>query len=218
MGNKFIKPDPVILKGSIKYTATNLALELIRPKFFKAPAGAEASGQPDFYSWLGAPVWDAFRFLADTVIGEDGKEQTLNEELILEACLIEISQPKNIVKTAVQGTEGTIKEYINRGDFEITVDGVIVGRDANSPPDRQQMNLLRDRLNSTEALRVASGFLDFLDIDTVVVDRYKFGQIEGSRNAIGFSMELLSDTAYEIRFNKAQKSKRSAVFYTQSTF
>jgi len=71
-------------------------------------------------SWLGTPIFADLRFPDD--------------ELILESVLIEVRQTKNIQRTPVQGRNGTVKEYIADGDYDITIRGVITTPRINSYP------------------------------------------------------------------------------------
>ena len=39
--------------------------------------------------------------------------------------VIEISNTRNIVKTEIQGRDGTVKEFINNGDYQISIKGIL---------------------------------------------------------------------------------------------
>lgn len=52
--------------------------------------------------------------------GQDG-----DEDLLLESAVLDIDQPKNIVKTINQGRDVSVKEFINDGDYELSVSGIL---------------------------------------------------------------------------------------------
>lgn len=55
------------------------------------------------------------------------------DDLLLESAIIEINRTKNIVTTNVQGRDTSIKEFINNGDFQISVSGLICNHTASYP-------------------------------------------------------------------------------------
>jgi hypothetical protein len=123
---------------------------------------------------------------------------------MLDAVLIEVNQPKNIVKTSVAGRNGTVKEYVSDSDFEISITGMLVGRHANIPPDIVDKIQLTEILKAPVAVPISCNFLDMLNINSVVVTDYKFNQIEGTRNAIGVNISCVSDEPFEIKYNDAK--------------
>ena len=38
---------------------------------------------------------------------------------------MEISNTRNIVKTDIQGRDGSVKEFINNGDYQISIKGIL---------------------------------------------------------------------------------------------
>ena len=121
---------------------------------------------------------------------------------------------KNIVKTSIAGTDGTVKEYMSEGDYIINLKGVIVGETANQRPDITKLNSLVAYLKAPLSLPVSCNFLNEWLITSVVVESYKVGQREGARNIIDVEINMLSDSVIELSSSKTQKD----VFTQRSMF
>lgn len=48
-----------------------------------------------------------------------------NDFMLLESAVVELSRTKNIVSTIIQGRDGSVDEFINNGDWNITVTGML---------------------------------------------------------------------------------------------
>ena len=221
MAKNFIISPVKILTNEAKLILKSRGLEKLQAKFFKvneAKLQEEQStfgeNSPDIQSIFGHPLFDTFQFLATQFDDLEGNNIVIGAPIILESVLIEVNQTKKVVITEVQGANGNIKEYINPGDYEISLTGMIVGKNANQPPDLNLRNALEKLLNAPVALPVTSNFMDFLKINSVVVMSFRFNQIEGTRNAIGISVTMLSDVAYEIRYKEAQSAQRTFSTFT----
>lgn len=142
-------------------------------------------------SYLGTPIYSYIEFPEgsyETLIGEriDFDGVRINE------VLLEVSMAKNIITTAIQGRNGTIKEYVSDGDYTISVTGRLVNQ-SNAVPEIA-LNALKEICRVPDTLAVNCPFLQYFDITACVITDYSFTEIEGSRNQIDFSLSLLSDT------------------------
>lgn len=117
--------------------------------------------------------------------------------LEIDTVLIEISQAKNIVKTAIEGRNGTVKEYISDGDYEITMRGAIVGKNAMQYPLEEVEGLI-EILKVPDDIEIVSSFLQLFGIQNVVVESYSLPQTEGVMNMQMFEIKLVSDTPIEL--------------------
>ena len=101
---------------------------------------------------FGLPIFTNLEF-------EAGSFQTLDgdiiefQELRLDSVLMTVTMSKNIVKTAIQGKSGTVKEYVSDGDFEIDVRGVLVGNGHNVYPE-DETERLTNLLTIPEKLKI----------------------------------------------------------------
>lgn len=137
-------------------------------------------------SYLGTPVFADVRF--PSAGGGQG--------LSLQTVLVEVAQTKNIVKTAVQGRNGTQKEYVADGDYEISIRGAVVGPDGSFP--RNDVRTLIQLLQQPSAIEVVADYLRFFDIYSIVVESFRFFQQEGMENMQFFEITAASDEPIEL--------------------
>ncbi len=137
-------------------------------------------------SIFGTLVW------ADVKLNSGKRKIADLPELSLDVVLVEISQTKNIVMTAIQGRNGTVKEYINDGDFNITIRGGLFGGDAHAYPIGE-VRALDTLMKAPMSLPVISEFLRIHDIYDIVVTDYRYPQQEGFQNVQLFEINCVSD-------------------------
>lgn len=118
------------------------------------------------------------------------------DRLRYDAVLITVSQAKKIIKTEIQGRDGTVKEYIGMDDYQVSVNGIICGRNGVRP--MQEVAGLKKMLDAPIAIEVASAYLQNLGIHFLVVDSYELGEQEGSYSYQPFSINFISDVQQEL--------------------
>ncbi len=125
---------------------------------------------------------------------ESGEELTMNDAIAA------ISKQKNIVTTQLVGMDGTVKEYINDGDYGINlivgVQAVKDGKIVDEYPS-DGIALLRHFFDVKEAIYVHSDFLELFDISKVVVQNFSVTQSTES-NYQAIEISLLSDGDYNV--------------------
>lgn len=122
------------------------------------------------------------------------------ERLVMNDAIVAISRSKNIVTTQMVGMNGTVKEYINDGDYSLNIvvgvaavrDGVIVDE-----YPKEGLEELRKFLDEKQALTVESEFLKIFDIDSIVVKSFSVSQDTAS-NYQSVSISAVSDEEYNI--------------------
>lgn len=127
-------------------------------------------------------------------------------------CLVTLNLPKNIVTTALQGRNGTVKEYIADDDYQITLDAAIdsyVGNETSEErfayPKAKVAELIR-LLRLPVELIITSEFLSMFDINTVVVKDFGLSQ-ETHMNRQQLQIQMLSDEPYEIKLKNDKDVK-----------
>lgn len=206
------KSDGLNPKGQAKLLATALFNKFIKPTLFKTNEDKMAVEQgviADKTSWMGTPVFDMLSIPPFNYTDNDGNAVNISAAINFYSVILEVNQTKNIVTTAVQGRNGTVKEYISDGDYQISINGVITSQYNNVAPFEQDiayMNSVFAMLRGNVAIPVSCSFLDMFQINSMVVMDYKFGQVEGARNTISFSMNCLSDEPFEIKYTAKQTS------------
>ncbi len=125
-------------------------------------------------------------------------------EVELPDAVASVNRERRIVSTALTGRDGTVKEYINEGDWAINlVVGVQAIRDgviADEYPG-DELRELRQLLDVKEAIEVHSEFLLIFDITKMVIKSYAATQMT-EVNYQAVSISAVSDEDYEIYSNE----------------
>jgi hypothetical protein len=177
------------------FIVTGAGLQVLKSKLFQV-----GDTNPDAaikQSYLGTNVWSNLVFPAGTYETLEGDEIEF-DEIVFDTVLLTVSQSKNIVTTQIQGRNGSVKEYISDGDYSISIQGMITGEGMDVYPEESVINLL-EILKAPVSLKVVSEFLNFFDIDELVVTSYNLPQKVGSRNTQIFQINALSDEPLELR-------------------
>lgn len=193
-----MKPFPVINIDRIPEVANRI--------LSRYTIDEEQSDEANFVSVLGTPVYSNLEFLktsgtsADNsqAVGEQrGNSQTL---LRIDSCVMVVTQTKEIVRTAIQGRNGTVKEYISDGDFMVNIRGAIMSDFPNVYP-REDVELFIEIMGLKKSIPIASMFLDMFSIQEMVVENYLIAEKLGSRNEVPFEINALSDYPIEFKLN-----------------
>ncbi len=146
--------------------------------------------------WEGRYVLCPVRLRAQTESG------TLEAEL--PDAVAAVSRENRIVSTALVGRDGTVKEYINAGDWAVNIIvGVQAVRDCvitdEYPGD--ELREFRRLLDVKAAIEVHSEFLSIFDITKIVIKSYAATQMTEANYQV-VSISALSDEDYEIYSNE----------------
>ena len=193
-----------------KGTGVNMAFRfgMSNGKVLKASDVVGQEGNPKFSKeeYFGAVIQDkvTFKVIDINVSPPKHLEFTFHE------CLFTINRPKNIVTTAMQGRDGTIKEYVANDDYQITLEACIDSYLGNEQSDKrfeypaEQLEELIQILNFPNELEVTSDFLKLFKIYSVVVTQYNLTQ-ETHTNRQSIQIQLLSDEPYIIKIKEGDK-------------
>tara|TARA_R110002020_G_scaffold72109_1_gene185565 strand:+ start:1585 stop:2229 length:645 start_codon:yes stop_codon:yes gene_type:complete len=196
--------DPeIVLKG--------FGLQALKAKYYNTKINEEEQDEntpdPQVTSYLGTPVFAQLLFIPgkykdvkgeEVVYGEILKNDYNNENFVINTVLIDVSQQKQIVKTNIQGVSGTVKEYISKGDYQITIRGALVSESSVRYPE-EEVSQLTEYLEAETSIGVASRFLDdIFNIQNIVVESFNFPQVEGTQNVQLFEVSAISDDPIEL--------------------
>ena len=144
----------------------------------------------------GVQVFDQLEFVAPAANPNNNAiYPTVN--LIMQTALLEVTMTRNIVKTSIQGRNGTIKEYISDGDYIITVRGAIVAP-TNVYPAFDVAQLV-NYCQIQDSIEVHCPFLNSFHVASIVIDSYNIAQKMGYRNMVPFELNCSSDIPLEIQ-------------------
>ncbi len=114
------------------------------------------------------------------------------DNILLDSVMISVSARKQIVKTPVNGRNGTVKELIGTQDYTITIQGKLY--DSTGYPE-EQVEKLKTLFDKNDYIRIQSPLTDILEISTVVIESLDL-PASPQVNVQEFSMRLISDDEF----------------------
>jgi hypothetical protein len=162
---------------------------------YNGQTGIATPDTPLYKSDIGTDVFADVTFGSVTYTDRIGKIIT-TPSLTFQAILISLSFPRNIVKTEIQGRDGTVKEYIGEGDANISFRGVITGSNGVYPAD--EVEQLRQVIKAPTSIPVTCTFLNDKDIYNVVFEDRTLDQSEGGYSYQTFVLQAISDIPQEL--------------------
>lgn len=164
-----------------------------------SPQWTDGGAQVESYN-VGSPITDPSYWEDRYALVTLTFEKPSGERLVMNDAIVAISRKKNVVSTPMVGMTGTVKEYINAEDYQLSImvgiqavrDGTIVDE---YPTDGVKQ--LRRFFDVDEAIKVYSEFLDIFDITKIVITSLSLTQSTES-NYQQMSLSALSDEDYNI--------------------
>jgi hypothetical protein len=141
----------------------------------------------------------AIRFEAGSYEDNNGNTITF-QQLSYKTALVSVGQSKKIIKTEMQGRDGTVKEYIGLDDYAVTVTGIITGENGVSPT--QEVIDLKNMLDAPIPIDVVCPYLQNLGIYSLVVESYELPQFEGGVSYQNFTINFSSDIPIALRISE----------------
>lgn len=181
------------LKTQLYNIPTDKQTELKRD--YNVPASPTKDDPIAISPVLNTPVFSNIVFMGRDYTDIYGNTQSY-PSLEIQTVLFGVTQTKNVIKTAINGLDGTVKEYISQGDYVVNMQGVLVGGNGIYP--RQDMNALIQICKASEPIEVESWFLQSLGIFQIVIESYDFPQEAGKYSVQSFSINAVSDRPIEL--------------------
>ncbi len=159
-----------------------------------------SGGKVDMSANIGTPITDKSYWEDRYVLCELTLRKRDGRTLVINDAVCAISKAKNIVTTQLVGMDGTVKEYINDGDYSINIvvgvaavrNGVLV----DEYPE-EGIRVLRAFFDEKNAIGIHSVFLDLFGIDSVVIKEFSVSQNTAS-NYQSVSISAISDGEYNV--------------------
>lgn len=148
----------------------------------------------------GVPITDKSYWAGRYVLCELTLEREDGSRLVMADAVAAVSRERRIVSTALVGRDGTVKEYINEGDWAVNIVVGLQSIDAGHIADEypaDELRELRKYLDEKNSLRAHSAFLDVFGITRIVVKSYSVTQTT-EQNYQAVEISAVSDEDYEI--------------------
>ena len=161
------------------------------------PVNSNIDKKDGVSAFFGTPVFSNLVFKKGSYKANNG---TIVEypEVILDTVLCDVNMQKNIIKTVVQGRNGSVKEYISNGDYSINIRGGIFSLNPEEYP-RQDVSALISICNAPNELEIVSWFLQMFGINNIVIESFDFVQQEGYQSCQLFTMQCVSDEPIQLQ-------------------
>lgn len=180
-----------------------IALARLKPSQVnkERPSWEGHGGAPETVE-LTVPITDRSYWESRYVLTELTLRKEDGETLVVNDAVVTVTQEKHIVRTTLVGLNGTIKEYICNGDYDISIAVGIVAVDAGGQivdeyPE-EGIRKVKEFLDENKAVEVSSVFLGVFGIDRMVVTRFSLKQ-ETASNRQTIDVRALSDEDYVIK-------------------
>jgi len=215
-------------KKTFKLTSTKAitgaGVSLVKTQLLKKVLPNLESDTGTHTSYLGTTVYDSL------VLGELNETNTyiniLGEgveyaPIRFNEVLLDVSMIRNIVSTAVQGRNSTIKQYISDSDYSILVNGRISGKWNGSTwskngqyyPEQEIQNLV-NICKAGYMIPVTSNYLNnIFGIEHIVIQDYRLAQSEGGRYSQVFELNCLSDQDVILEFTEEDVNNEETLDY-----
>jgi hypothetical protein len=153
-------------------------------------------------SRIGTPVFCWLEIEAGQYTDSDGNTVqydgfTRADGTQINVVLFNVSQTKNIVETTIQGRNGTVKEYVSDGDYQVSIYGVFVAKTTNSYPEKEMQKLVAIT-KSNRAIKVNSWYLRQFGIYNLVIKEPNFAQNAAQFNSQPWQLTCVSDQPVEL--------------------
>lgn len=125
------------------------------------------------------------------------KSKYAGVSLNLTTVLVDVQMGKRLIKTEINGLNGTVKEFIADGDFAVTIRGAIVNPRGTNYPTTDVQKFL-SIMKAPTALVIISDYLQLFPVHNIVVESYTLPQKEGTTNTQLFEINAVSDNPIEI--------------------
>jgi hypothetical protein len=189
--------SPTVRELTLKYRLNNKPPIIKNDNPYENKIAQGPTPDPSLYlSPLGTPVVADITFMGGAYTDDETGRLITFPTLTLITVLITASQPKRIIKTEIQGRNGTVKEYVGMDDWQLTINGILTGPNGIFPVE--DMVDLRNIFKAPVTIPVVSRYLQMLEIFSIVVQDFTFDQEPGGYSKQNFTLNCISDVPVEL--------------------
>ena len=123
---------------------------------------------------------------------------TLEDVLLPNEPIVEIRCAKRIVRTDIDGMDGTFKELFSMDDYGVTIRGIITQEDGSDNWPEDTVRQIRALFERKSALRITNTMANLFGIHLLAIDSIEFPVIEGSNGVQPYIIQGMSDKILDI--------------------
>lgn len=213
---------PIIQKNNEKTLIKGFGLPLVQRALITANTLSIKTDAPDKISYFGTPIYgslfiqkpeySSFEYNPFSKVYQQSpivlaSNSTIagNEGLLLDNVIIDVTQNKQIVTTEISGfNSGTVKEYINKGDYAINIRGFFATKNPDEAP-LVDSSILTSYCSAPVTLSITNTFLNrIFNVNNIVITNLSMSQQVGIRNVQYFEISALSDNPFDLKQQDAE--------------
>jgi hypothetical protein len=220
-GAGFAIPNVGTVKSAVKsleFAAGQAENEALQPapvvKSYAGVTTIPAPTGPSIQSYMGTPIYEQITLTVPSTIVNGAVTNQGFQYTFPDWPLFDINPAWLIVKENTQGggpaggnvqTVGTVKEFVQQDDFQITVRGFLINYDSQDYPEQLMADLWKV-LNAQQTLGITSRVFNLLGIHNIVITAARFPGVEGYINMQPFEFDAVSDfpSLLQIKSTKTQ--------------
>ncbi|OQY03185.1 MAG: hypothetical protein B6I20_05555 [Bacteroidetes bacterium 4572_117] len=139
--------------------------------------------------------------LADALVGKTLLGNTVWMPVVIDNqwlpnTFMNITAQKHIVKTAVTGRSGTVKEIVNIQDYKIQIRGFIIDNETNGYPV-DEVEKLHALFEKDISLPIVNNLCEILGINMVVLEALKVPE-QIYQNVQAYELTMVSDDDFDV--------------------
>lgn len=156
-------------------------------------------------SWMGTPIMFELVFkggkYARYKMNGEIEEVSLTSFMLPPATMFQFRRAKNITRTNILGSNGTVKEIFGFDDWVIDVKGLCLDEPQRSAIS--QLDNLLEWEKLADSIVVSSELCGMMDIMAVAINEFSHNIVQGSNGGvIAYEMQLFSDEPIEFKHNQ----------------
>jgi len=124
----------------------------------------------------------------------------LNDYQLPNEPIISLRLSKKIVKTEIAGLDGTVKERISNGDYQIVIKGIIVNENTDDYPEEEVRNL-RKIIESNDAVKIKCRLTSLFNITDMAIEDFDIPGEPGAMSYQAYTISGSSDRPIELILN-----------------
>jgi hypothetical protein len=156
--------------------------------------------EPDaklYDSPIGTPVYADITLEGGSYTDNITQREVNFPTLKFSSVILSVTFSARIVKTEIQGRNGTVKEYIGEDDPAVRIQGIITGWNGHYPAE--EVSALNEWRKAPVAKAVTSTYLQNLGITNLVVENMEIPQVAGGYSYQTFSIDCIGDIPVELK-------------------
>lgn len=150
-------------------------------------------------SWMGTPILFGVKLVGGKYKRYQGsgklEEVEMRDLTLPPATMFSFRRAKNITRTNVLGSNGTVKEIFGFDDWIIDVKGLCLDEPNRSAKEQLDQLLLWEKL--ADAIEVSGSLFSRVDLKRICISEFSYEIPQGSPGTIAFQMQFYGDQALE---------------------